>query len=146
MLRLAHPIIPFITEELWQTVGPLAGKSGPSIMLQPYPVHDAAKRNPAAVAQTETLKALVMACRSLRSEMNLGPDKRPPLIIAGERDVLEPLVPYLQFLGKRHDLGLRTSRLAGALVLARRERLDDLPKLVDQLTRPFTLAVRSWLR
>ena len=106
VLRLAHPIIPFITEELWQTVGPLAGKSGPSIMLQPYPVCDAARRNPAAVAQTETLKALVMACRSLRSEMNLGPDKRPPLIIAGDHDVLTPLVPYLQFLGKLESVSL----------------------------------------
>ena len=50
--------------------------------------------------------ALVMACRSLRSEMNLGPDKRPPLIIAGDRSVLEPLVPYLQFLGKLESVSL----------------------------------------
>jgi valyl-tRNA synthetase len=106
VLRLAHPIIPFITEELWQTVGPLAGKSGPSIMLQPYPAHDPEKRNAVAVAQTETLKALVMACRSLRSEMNLGPDKRPPLIVAGDRSVLELLVPYLQFLGKLESVSL----------------------------------------
>jgi len=106
VLRLAHPIIPFITEELWQTVGPLAGKSGASIMLQPYPEHDATKRNPVAVAQIETLKALVMACRSLRSEMSLGPDKRPPLIVAGDRSVLEPLVPFLQFLGKLESVTL----------------------------------------
>ena len=100
VLRLAHPIIPFITEELWQTVGPLAGKAGASIMLQPYPAHDKAQCDATAVAQVDTLKALVAACRSLRSEMDLGPDKRPPLIVAGNRSVLDPLMPYLQFLGK----------------------------------------------
>ena len=100
VLRLAHPIIPFITEELWQTVGPLAGKAGASIMLQPYPAHDNAQCDATAVAQVDTLKALVAACRSLRSEMDLGPDKRPPLIVAGNRSVLDPLMPYLQFLGK----------------------------------------------
>ena len=100
VLRLAHPIIPFITEELWQTVGPLAGKAGASIMLQPYPAHDNEQCDATAVAQVDTLKALVAACRSLRSEMDLGPDKRPPLIVAGNRSVLDPLMPYLQFLGK----------------------------------------------
>jgi len=100
VLRLAHPIIPFITEELWQTVGPLAGKSGASIMLQKYPEADPSRRDAAAIAQVETLKALVMACRSLRSEMSVGPDKRPPLLVAGARSTLEPLAAYLQFLGK----------------------------------------------
>ncbi len=106
VLRLAHPIIPFITEELWQKVAPLAGKSGASIMLQPYPAPDAGKRDPAAIAQIETLKSLVMACRSLRSEMDLGPDKRPPLLVAGARSVLEALAPYLQFLGKLESVSL----------------------------------------
>jgi valyl-tRNA synthetase len=106
VLRLAHPLIPFITEELWQTVGPLAGKSGPSIMLQKYPEHDPTRHDAAAVAQVQTLKALVMACRSLRSEMDLGPDKRPPLLVAGDRSVLAALTPYLRFLGKLDSVTL----------------------------------------
>jgi valyl-tRNA synthetase len=106
VLRLAHPLIPFITEELWQTVGPLAGKSGPSIMLQKYPECDPSRRDAAAVAQVQTLKALVMACRSLRSEMDLGPDKRPPLLVAGDCSVLTTLTPYLQFLGKLDSVTL----------------------------------------
>ena len=100
-LRLAHPFIPFITEELWQTVAPLAGKTGPTISLQPYPQPDMGKRAPKAASQVATLKALVEAARSLRSEMGLAPGQKVDAFIeggftAGE----EALLPYIESLAR----------------------------------------------
>lgn len=82
-LRLSHPFMPFITEELWQTVAPLAGKSGPSISLQPYPICDQNRIDPAAVEEIEWVKQVVMGVRRIRSEMNINPGKKLPLLFSG---------------------------------------------------------------
>ena len=74
-LRLLHPFMPFITEEVWQTVAPLAGKSGPTIMLQPYPVADKEAIDEAANADIEWLKRVIIAIRTIRGEMNIAPGK-----------------------------------------------------------------------
>jgi len=99
-LRLAHPFIPFITEELWQTAARFAGKSGDTISLQPYPVANFDRVDPTANERMATLKSLVDACRRLRGEMKISPDKRPPLFVAGDRTVLAQMTSYLLALGK----------------------------------------------
>ncbi|PKO83521.1 MAG: valine--tRNA ligase [Betaproteobacteria bacterium HGW-Betaproteobacteria-11] len=91
VLRAAHPLIPFITEELWQKVALTAGKTtgdgSESIMTQAYPRSNPATIDEVAEAWVATLKALVTACRSLRGEMNLSPALKVPLIATGEEKV-----------------------------------------------------------
>ncbi len=107
-LRLAHPLIPFITEELWQTIAPLAGTAEAgktaTIMLQAYPTPDEARIDPLAEGWVATLKSLVMACRSLRGEMNLSPAQKVPLIGAGDTAQLDAYAPYLAALAKLSEV------------------------------------------
>ncbi len=74
-LRLAHPLLPFITEEIWQRVAPLANKSGDSIMLQAFPEPQADSIDAEANADIEWLKQMIVAVRSIRTEMNIAPGK-----------------------------------------------------------------------
>ncbi|WP_020166972.1 MULTISPECIES: valine--tRNA ligase [Methylotenera] len=104
ILRLAHPIMPFITEEIWQTIGPMSGRNGPSIMLEAYPKSQPAKIDEAAEAWVALLKQAVDACRSLRGEMSISPAARVPLIASGEADKLALYAPYLKALAKLEEV------------------------------------------
>jgi valyl-tRNA synthetase len=83
-LRLAHPIIPFITEELWHRVAPLAGKAGETVMLAPYPQSQPEKIDEAAEREIAVAKEVVNAGRNLRSEAKVPPKDRIPFYIVGK--------------------------------------------------------------
>jgi valyl-tRNA synthetase len=100
VLRLAHPIIPFITEELWQQVAPLAGKTGASVCIAPYPVSQPERIDPAAETEVAALKAIVDAVRNLRGEMSIGPQQKVPLLATGDTATLERFFPYAQALAR----------------------------------------------
>ena len=112
-LRLAHPFMPFITEELWQIVAPLAGKRGETISLQPFPRADLARVDAAASEQMALLKEMVNACRTLRGEMGLSPAQKVPLIAAGNRATLEAFAPYLAALVRLGDVRIVEQLPAG---------------------------------
>jgi len=104
LLRLMHPIMPFITEEAWQAVAPLAGKEGNTIMLQPYPLADEGKIDEAAIAELEWVKAFIVGVRKIRSEMDIAPSKPLPVLLSGlnkqDTNYLENNRLFLQTLAK----------------------------------------------
>ncbi|MGE8519532.1 MAG: valine--tRNA ligase [Alcaligenes faecalis] len=110
VLRVAHPIIPFITEELWQKVSVVAGKRAAnettSISVQPYPIANPAAIDEQAVAQVAELKAQVDAIRALRGEMNLSPAQRVPLVAQGDAAILSTNSPYLASLCKLESVDI----------------------------------------
>ncbi len=104
ILRLAHPIIPFITEEIWQTIGPMSGRTGESIMTEAYPQSQPNKIDEAAEAWVAVLKTSVDACRSLRGEMGISPAAKVPLVAAGNIETLIIYAPYLKALAKLEEV------------------------------------------
>ena len=103
-LRLAHPIIPFVTEALWQAVAPVAQKTGASIAVAPYPQAQAANIDEAAEAEMARFKQLVDACRNLRGEMNVSPAQRLPLFALGDAGFIRAHAPALQALAKLSEV------------------------------------------
>ena len=104
ILRLAHPVIPFITEELWQKVAPVAGLPGESVSIARYPESQPNKIDEAAIAHVVKLKALVDACRTLRGEMSVSPATRLPLYAVGDADFMRAAGPVLQALAKLSEV------------------------------------------
>ena len=104
ILRLAHPLIPFITEELWQKVAPVAGIPGESVSIARYPEAQMNKIDEQAIANVNQLKSLVDACRNLRGEMNVSPSTRMPLFALGNAEFMRANASVLQALAKLSDV------------------------------------------
>jgi len=85
-LRMLHPLMPFISEEIWQRVGPLAGRSGPSVMLQPYPRAEEFPTDPEAERQVATLQAIVLGIRQIRGELDVPPSRSTPVYVRSDRE------------------------------------------------------------
>ena len=109
ILRLAHPIIPFITEELWQKVSVVAGArtedEEASVMVAEYPKFDPALDDAEASARMVHVKAMIDSIRNLRSEMKLAPSVRVPLLVEGSDEDAEA-APYIQFLARLERVDL----------------------------------------
>jgi valyl-tRNA synthetase len=118
LLRLLHPITPFITEELWQKVAPVAGRQGPSVSIAAYPLSQPERIDESAIAYVTKLKQLVDACRNLRGEMSVSPSTRLPLYVVANTAVegafLKSAAPVLQALAKLNEVKLFDDQAAWA--------------------------------
>ena len=106
VLRIIHPLMPFVTEEIWQRVAPLAGRSGPSIMLEPYPAPRPELDDAEAVEHMTWLKELILAIRRVRGELDLPPGRKIPVVLVGPSDTERSRLrgreatPYVQALAR----------------------------------------------
>jgi valyl-tRNA synthetase len=130
--RALHPFMPFITEEIWQRVAPLAGRSGPTVMLAPYPHAADFPRDEASEREVSWLQSFILAVRQIRGEMNIAPSRRIPLLLrnAAARD-LE--------LMERHRTWLE--RLAGIEPPRALAPADPVPPSATALVGELTLLV-----
>jgi valyl-tRNA synthetase len=103
-LRLAHPLMPFITEEIWHKITPLLGIKGDTIMLQPYPQEDGTLLSAAVDEEIEWVKAVILAIRNIRGELNISPAKTIPALFskgsARDQQLLQSNRQYLVKLAK----------------------------------------------
>jgi valyl-tRNA synthetase len=160
-LRLLHPFMPFITEEIWQRVAPLAGRSltghqGKTIMLQPYPVADATRIDQQAETDIEWLKLAIVGVRNIRGEMNIGPGKEIPLLLrngsAADRARVAANEQFLKKLAKLSSIAwldagaqapMAATQLAGdvellvpmADLIDKKAEIARLDKEIDKLAK-----------
>ena len=124
-LRLLHPIMPFITEELWQTIAPMCdAKTADSIMLAPFPVYDSEWIDQTAFDKMNTLQELIGAVRNLRGEMGIAPSVKAPLFVESADD----LADYLKYLPMM-------TRLTEAQQVAALPESEDAPGAVCNCAR-----------
>jgi valyl-tRNA synthetase len=132
VLRLLHPIIPFVTEELWQQIGPLAGRSGATLMLQPWPQATGAVRDEEAERDMAWIMSFVLAVRRIRADLGIAPAR--PLTVhvqdAGprERGLVASHGRYLEGLGRLQ--GIQTVSGDGPVTGYATALLDDMKILV----------------
>jgi valyl-tRNA synthetase len=108
ILRLSHPIMPFITEEIWQRVAPLAGITADTIMLQAYPVAEEESIDNTAITEINWVMNFILGVRRIRGEMNIAPGKPLPVLLQNgstlDKDYLSNSQLYLQKLGRLESI------------------------------------------
>ncbi|WP_320837602.1 valine--tRNA ligase [Zhongshania sp.] len=144
-LRMAHPFMPFITEEIWQRVAPIAGialkTGGDTIMLQAYPIAANDEIDSDAIADAEWLKSVILAIRNIRGEMNVPPGKTLSLLLKngsdedlrrlnGNRQALSKLAKLddIQWLAASDNAPMSATQLVGSM-----EVLVPMSGLIDKV-------------
>ena len=149
VLRLIHPLMPFVTEEIWQRIAPLAGRTGPSIMLEPYPVPRPERDDSEAVEHMTWLKDLILAIRRIRGELDLPPGRRIPVVLIGpsdtERERLRGGAAYVRALARVATIDVlepgapapkaATALLGGLEILVPLEGIIDKDAEMERLGR-----------
>ncbi|AXY35638.1 valine--tRNA ligase [Yersinia pseudotuberculosis] len=148
LLRLAHPIIPYITETIWQRVKNLKGITADTIMLQPFPEYDASQVDEQALSDLEWIKQTIIAVRNIRAEMNIAPGKPLEVMLRGanaqaQRRVLENQ-SFIQSLARLSSLTLLAEGDKGPVSVTKlvegAEVLIPMAGLIDKATELDRLA------
>jgi len=149
LLRLLHPLMPFITEEIWQRAAPLAGVIGDTIMQQPYPEAEKTQLDATAVAEVEWLQQFLLGVRRIRAEMNIAPGKPLPVLLqhgaAEDRERLERHRRALTTLGRLESIAwldeqdpapeAATALVSGMKILIPMSGLIDKTAEIARLTK-----------
>ena len=139
-LRLLHPFMPFITEEIWQRVALLTGNNGDTVMLQAYPQEDPSQIDRAAEADIGWLKEVIVGIRNIRGEMNISPAKSIPVLISNgdeqDRRRLDSNKPFLQTLAKLESVQwlqpTDTAPMSATALVGDMEILVPMAGLIDK--------------
>ena len=140
VLRLAHPLMPYITEEIWQKLKVLAGVEGESIMLQPYPVADESKIDEIAEADLNWVRGIIDGVRNIRGEMNISPGKPIPVLLkqgdAADQERLDTNSQFLIKLAKLESItwldGTAEAPLSATALVGALEVLVPMAGLIDK--------------
>jgi valyl-tRNA synthetase len=140
ILLLSHPLIPYITEEIWQTIKPYTGKMGPSIMLESYPQFESEHCAPKIEADISWLQQIILAIRNIRGEMQISPAKSIPLLLrhpdSSTKERFQHYQGYVQFLAKIETISWLSPEdptpTAATAVVEELEILIPMAGLIDQ--------------
>ncbi|MCY1685808.1 valine--tRNA ligase [Yersinia enterocolitica] len=148
LLRLAHPIIPYITETIWQRVKTLKGITADTIMLQPFPEYDASQVDEKALSDLEWIKQTIIAVRNIRAEMNIAPGKPLEVMLRGANAEAQRRVrenqSFIQSLARLSSLTLLPEGDKGPVSVTKlvegAEVLIPMAGLIDKATELERLA------
>ena len=140
LLRLTHPLMPFITEEIWQRVAPLAGLQGPTIMNQPYPSYRGALGDDQAEREMQWVMDFILGIRKIKGEMNIAPGKQVPVLLADsdadDRRLVVQHRVYLDFLARTGSIDIladgEASPESATALVGKMKILIPLAGLIDK--------------